>query len=187
MRTLTVAKATVEELKRNYTCYARNAKGEEHSQAVVHVKGTAPVGQGGCSGGLLLLPWALPRNTVREQRIPSGLSAWHSLFCRHCCGTAPQLGGREQRALPQASSWKEKGQIGCPYPIHVPCPSAQLTGQAVWNDFRLFGCVRVLHDTTAASWHPPEDSLHSLALLREWDIHTTVLSGFTHCCHDAAV
>lgn len=56
VRTLTVAKATVEELKRNYTCYARNAKGEEHSQAVVHVKGRAPVGQGGCSGGLLLLP-----------------------------------------------------------------------------------------------------------------------------------
>uniref|UniRef100_U3JY07 Interleukin-1 receptor accessory protein n=1 Tax=Ficedula albicollis TaxID=59894 RepID=U3JY07_FICAL len=38
IRTLTVAKATAEELKRNYTCFARNAKGEERSQAVVRVK-----------------------------------------------------------------------------------------------------------------------------------------------------
>ncbi|XP_057887236.1 interleukin-1 receptor accessory protein isoform X1 [Melospiza georgiana] len=41
-RTLTVAKATAEELKRNYTCHARNAKGEERSQAVVRVKVVAP-------------------------------------------------------------------------------------------------------------------------------------------------
>ena len=39
IRTLTVAKATPEDLKRNYTCYARNAKGEDHSQAVVRMKG----------------------------------------------------------------------------------------------------------------------------------------------------
>lgn len=39
IRTLTVAKATPEDLKRNYTCYARNAKGEDHSQAIVHMKG----------------------------------------------------------------------------------------------------------------------------------------------------
>ncbi|XP_035747115.1 interleukin-1 receptor accessory protein isoform X4 [Egretta garzetta] len=38
IRTLTVAKATPEDLKRNYTCYARNAKGEDHSQAIVHMK-----------------------------------------------------------------------------------------------------------------------------------------------------
>lgn len=49
IRTLTVAKATAEDLKRNYTCYARNAKGEEHSQAVVRMKGTAPAEQG-CAG-----------------------------------------------------------------------------------------------------------------------------------------
>ncbi|XP_058700271.1 interleukin-1 receptor accessory protein isoform X1 [Poecile atricapillus] len=42
IRTLTVAKATAEELKRNYTCYARNAKGEERSQAVVRMKVVAP-------------------------------------------------------------------------------------------------------------------------------------------------
>ncbi|XP_041261953.1 interleukin-1 receptor accessory protein isoform X1 [Onychostruthus taczanowskii] len=42
VRTLTVAKATAEELKRNYTCHARNAKGEERSQAVVRVKVVAP-------------------------------------------------------------------------------------------------------------------------------------------------
>ncbi|KAK4819365.1 hypothetical protein QYF61_001644 [Mycteria americana] len=39
IRTLTVAKATPEDLKRNYTCYARNAKGEDHSQAIVRMKG----------------------------------------------------------------------------------------------------------------------------------------------------
>ncbi|XP_039412851.1 interleukin-1 receptor accessory protein isoform X3 [Corvus cornix cornix] len=42
IRTLTVAKATAEDLKRNYTCYARNAKGEEHSQAVVRMKDALP-------------------------------------------------------------------------------------------------------------------------------------------------
>ncbi|XP_046754468.1 interleukin-1 receptor accessory protein isoform X3 [Gallus gallus] len=42
IRTLTVAKATPEDLKRNYTCYARNAKGEGHSQAIVHMKVAAP-------------------------------------------------------------------------------------------------------------------------------------------------
>nr|XP_031361492.1 interleukin-1 receptor accessory protein [Lonchura striata domestica] len=42
VRTLTVAKATAEELKRNYTCHARNAKGEERSQAVVRMKVVAP-------------------------------------------------------------------------------------------------------------------------------------------------
>ncbi|XP_056214668.1 interleukin-1 receptor accessory protein isoform X1 [Falco biarmicus] len=42
IRTLTVAKATPEDLKRNYTCYARNAKGEDHSQAIVHMKVVAP-------------------------------------------------------------------------------------------------------------------------------------------------
>ncbi|OPJ85621.1 interleukin-1 receptor accessory protein [Patagioenas fasciata monilis] len=42
IRTLTVAKATPEDLKRNYTCYARNARGEDHSQAVVHMKVVAP-------------------------------------------------------------------------------------------------------------------------------------------------
>ncbi|XP_063264120.1 interleukin-1 receptor accessory protein-like isoform X1 [Prinia subflava] len=42
IRTLTVAKATAEELRRNYTCYARNAKGEERSQAVVRIKVVAP-------------------------------------------------------------------------------------------------------------------------------------------------
>lgn len=39
IRTLSVAKATPEDLKRNYTCYARNAKGEDHSQAIVRMKG----------------------------------------------------------------------------------------------------------------------------------------------------
>ncbi|XP_071608414.1 interleukin-1 receptor accessory protein isoform X10 [Heliangelus exortis] len=38
IRTLTVAKVTPEDLKRNYTCYARNAKGEDRSQAVVRMK-----------------------------------------------------------------------------------------------------------------------------------------------------
>ncbi|XP_071898342.1 interleukin-1 receptor accessory protein isoform X11 [Anas platyrhynchos] len=38
IRTLTVAKATPEDLKRNYTCYARNAKGETYSQAIVRMK-----------------------------------------------------------------------------------------------------------------------------------------------------
>ncbi|XP_050164198.1 interleukin-1 receptor accessory protein isoform X3 [Myiozetetes cayanensis] len=42
IRTLTIAKATPEELKRNYTCYARNAKGEDQSQAVVRMKVVAP-------------------------------------------------------------------------------------------------------------------------------------------------
>ncbi|KFU84276.1 Interleukin-1 receptor accessory protein, partial [Chaetura pelagica] len=42
IRTLTVAKATPEDLKRNYTCYARNAKGEDHSQAMVRMKVVAP-------------------------------------------------------------------------------------------------------------------------------------------------
>ncbi|KAM6260463.1 interleukin-1 receptor accessory protein isoform 1-T3 [Spheniscus humboldti] len=42
IRTLTVAKATPEDLKRNYTCYARNAKGEDHSQAIVRMKVVAP-------------------------------------------------------------------------------------------------------------------------------------------------
>ncbi|XP_054691534.1 interleukin-1 receptor accessory protein isoform X1 [Grus americana] len=42
VRTLTVAKATPEDLKRNYTCYARNAKGEDHSQAVVRMKVVPP-------------------------------------------------------------------------------------------------------------------------------------------------
>ncbi|KAL2301190.1 hypothetical protein Nmel_011751 [Mimus melanotis] len=50
IRTLTVAKATAEELKRNYTCFARNAKGEEHSQAVVRVKAEGPA----CSLTLIL-------------------------------------------------------------------------------------------------------------------------------------
>lgn len=39
IRTLTVAKATPEDLKRNYTCYARNARGETYSQAIVRMKG----------------------------------------------------------------------------------------------------------------------------------------------------
>ncbi|XP_069648511.1 interleukin-1 receptor accessory protein isoform X4 [Haliaeetus albicilla] len=38
IRTLTVAKAAPEDLKRNYTCYARNAKGKDHRQAIVHMK-----------------------------------------------------------------------------------------------------------------------------------------------------
>ncbi|XP_062462260.1 interleukin-1 receptor accessory protein isoform X2 [Pezoporus occidentalis] len=42
IRTLTVAKATPEDLKRNYTCYARNAKGEDRSQAIVRMKAVAP-------------------------------------------------------------------------------------------------------------------------------------------------
>ncbi|XP_071608400.1 interleukin-1 receptor accessory protein isoform X1 [Heliangelus exortis] len=42
IRTLTVAKVTPEDLKRNYTCYARNAKGEDRSQAVVRMKVIAP-------------------------------------------------------------------------------------------------------------------------------------------------
>uniref|UniRef100_A0A8B9T8I9 Interleukin 1 receptor accessory protein n=1 Tax=Anas platyrhynchos TaxID=8839 RepID=A0A8B9T8I9_ANAPL len=42
IRTLTVAKATPEDLKRNYTCYARNAKGETYSQAIVRMKVIAP-------------------------------------------------------------------------------------------------------------------------------------------------
>ncbi|OXB62992.1 hypothetical protein ASZ78_006394 [Callipepla squamata] len=42
IRTLTVAKATPEDLKRNYTCYARNARGEGHSQAIVRMKAAAP-------------------------------------------------------------------------------------------------------------------------------------------------
>ncbi|XP_074768145.1 interleukin-1 receptor accessory protein isoform X2 [Athene noctua] len=42
IRTLTVAKATPEDLKRNYTCCARNAKGEDHSQAIVRMKVVAP-------------------------------------------------------------------------------------------------------------------------------------------------
>ncbi|XP_062355261.1 interleukin-1 receptor accessory protein [Cinclus cinclus] len=42
IRTLTVAKATAEELKRNYTCFARNTKGEERRQAIVRVKVVAP-------------------------------------------------------------------------------------------------------------------------------------------------
>ncbi|KFQ18847.1 Interleukin-1 receptor accessory protein, partial [Merops nubicus] len=42
LRTLTVTKATPEDLKRNYTCYARNAKGEEHSQALVRMKAVTP-------------------------------------------------------------------------------------------------------------------------------------------------
>uniref|UniRef100_A0A8C2TSQ7 Interleukin-1 receptor accessory protein n=1 Tax=Coturnix japonica TaxID=93934 RepID=A0A8C2TSQ7_COTJA len=42
IRTLTIAKATPEDLKRNYTCYARNARGESHSQAIVHMKVAAP-------------------------------------------------------------------------------------------------------------------------------------------------
>ncbi|XP_009080616.1 PREDICTED: interleukin-1 receptor accessory protein [Acanthisitta chloris] len=42
IRTLTVAKATPEDLKRNYTCYARNTRGEDHSQAVVRMKVVAP-------------------------------------------------------------------------------------------------------------------------------------------------
>ncbi|XP_068020164.1 interleukin-1 receptor accessory protein isoform X4 [Melanerpes formicivorus] len=41
-RILTVSKATPEELKRNYTCHARNAKGETHGQAIVHMKVAAP-------------------------------------------------------------------------------------------------------------------------------------------------
>uniref|UniRef100_A0A8C5TZJ5 Interleukin 1 receptor accessory protein n=1 Tax=Malurus cyaneus samueli TaxID=2593467 RepID=A0A8C5TZJ5_9PASS len=54
IRTLTVAKATAEDLKRNYTCYARNAKGEERSQAVVRLKGTrAGQARAGSSFG----PW----------------------------------------------------------------------------------------------------------------------------------
>lgn len=53
-----MAKATAEELKRNYTCHARNAKGEERSQAVVRVKGAEPAGLGVL--GALLLPSALP-------------------------------------------------------------------------------------------------------------------------------
>ncbi|KFV47146.1 Interleukin-1 receptor accessory protein, partial [Gavia stellata] len=42
IRTLTVAKATPEDLKRNYTCYARNTKGEDRSQAIVRMKVAAP-------------------------------------------------------------------------------------------------------------------------------------------------
>ncbi|XP_061201738.1 interleukin-1 receptor accessory protein isoform X2 [Neopsephotus bourkii] len=42
IRTLTVAKTTPEDLKRNYTCYARNAKGEDRSQAIVRMKAVAP-------------------------------------------------------------------------------------------------------------------------------------------------
>ncbi|XP_010210769.1 PREDICTED: interleukin-1 receptor accessory protein [Tinamus guttatus] len=38
IKTITVPKATPEDLKRNYTCYARNARGENHSQAIVHMK-----------------------------------------------------------------------------------------------------------------------------------------------------
>ncbi|XP_064020807.1 interleukin-1 receptor accessory protein isoform X3 [Pogoniulus pusillus] len=41
-RTLTVSKATPEDLKRNYTCYARNARGEDRGQAVVRMKVVAP-------------------------------------------------------------------------------------------------------------------------------------------------
>uniref|UniRef100_A0A8C2TPE8 Interleukin-1 receptor accessory protein n=1 Tax=Coturnix japonica TaxID=93934 RepID=A0A8C2TPE8_COTJA len=43
IRTLTIAKATPEDLKRNYTCYARNARGESHSQAIVHMKETCKI------------------------------------------------------------------------------------------------------------------------------------------------
>uniref|UniRef100_A0A8B9EES7 Interleukin-1 receptor accessory protein n=1 Tax=Anser cygnoides TaxID=8845 RepID=A0A8B9EES7_ANSCY len=42
IRTLTVAKATPEDLKQNYTCYARNARGETYSQAIVRMKVIAP-------------------------------------------------------------------------------------------------------------------------------------------------
>ncbi|XP_053930244.1 interleukin-1 receptor accessory protein isoform X1 [Cuculus canorus] len=42
IRILTIAKATPEDLKRNYTCYARNTKGEDHSQAIVRLKAVAP-------------------------------------------------------------------------------------------------------------------------------------------------
>nr|XP_025949279.1 interleukin-1 receptor accessory protein isoform X1 [Dromaius novaehollandiae]XP_025949280.1 interleukin-1 receptor accessory protein isoform X1 [Dromaius novaehollandiae]XP_025949281.1 interleukin-1 receptor accessory protein isoform X1 [Dromaius novaehollandiae]XP_025949282.1 interleukin-1 receptor accessory protein isoform X1 [Dromaius novaehollandiae] len=42
IRTLMVAKATPEDLKRNYTCYARNARGEDHSQAIVRMKVVPP-------------------------------------------------------------------------------------------------------------------------------------------------
>nr|XP_009680422.1 PREDICTED: interleukin-1 receptor accessory protein isoform X1 [Struthio camelus australis]XP_009680423.1 PREDICTED: interleukin-1 receptor accessory protein isoform X1 [Struthio camelus australis] len=41
-RTLMVAKATPEDLKRNYTCYARNSRGENHSQAIVRMKVVPP-------------------------------------------------------------------------------------------------------------------------------------------------
>ncbi|XP_010144907.1 PREDICTED: interleukin-1 receptor accessory protein [Eurypyga helias] len=42
IRTLTIAKATPEDLRRNYTCYARNTKGEDHSQAIVRMKVVEP-------------------------------------------------------------------------------------------------------------------------------------------------
>ncbi|KAH1165357.1 hypothetical protein KIL84_022916 [Mauremys mutica] len=41
-RTLTISKVTPKDLKRNYTCHARNTKGEDHQAATVRMKVLAP-------------------------------------------------------------------------------------------------------------------------------------------------
>lgn len=104
IRTLTVAKATPEDLKRNYTCYARNARGETYSQAIVRMKGKV-LAEHSCEmrcaqAGLLIQPWTLPCKTAGEQITCSGLFPQHTLLFMHKCIVTAYavllLRGREQ-------------------------------------------------------------------------------------------